>query len=171
MERAGFEADKKRIFLFNRLNGETIDLTGAYDMSADELVWSKDSKIIYFTGANKIYNSIYRVDVDLKIISTLVESVVASSLELSSDGKTLYFMNQRSTLPHEIFAVNTDKTNFRKITNINGELLSKLQMNEIETFWCEGAEGTKVQSIILKPPFFDPGKTRKTRKEKETAAW
>jgi dipeptidyl aminopeptidase/acylaminoacyl peptidase len=157
MERAGFEADKKRIFLYNRLNGETIDLSGEYDLSAGEIVWSKDSKSIYFTAANKVYNSIYKADVELKLISTVVEAVVASSLEISSDGNTLYFLNQKSTLPYEIFAVNTDKTKFRKITDINGKLLSELKMNEIETFWCEGAEGTKVQSIILKPPFFEPG--------------
>jgi dipeptidyl aminopeptidase/acylaminoacyl peptidase len=31
-------------------------------------------------------------------------------------------------------------------------------MNDVETFWCEGAEEVKVQSIILKPQFFDSGK-------------
>ena len=31
-------------------------------------------------------------------------------------------------------------------------------MNPVETFWCEGANGDKVQSILVKPPFFDPNK-------------
>ncbi len=26
-------------------------------------------------------------------------------------------------------------------------------MNNVETFWSDGAEGAKVQSIIVKPPF------------------
>lgn len=29
-------------------------------------------------------------------------------------------------------------------------------MNEIETFWSKGADGKPVQSILVKPPFFDP---------------
>ena len=156
MERAGFEADKQRIMLYNKVTKETINLSGDYDISAGQIVWSKDSKSIYFTAANKIYNSIYKIDIKNKFISTVVESVVASSLQLSSDGKTLYFKNQRSTLPDEIFAINTDKLNFRKITDVNGELLSKIEMNNVETFWCEGAEEAKVQSILVKPPFFDP---------------
>jgi dipeptidyl aminopeptidase/acylaminoacyl peptidase len=158
MERAGFEADKQRIILYDRITKNSTDLTGNYDFSAGEIVWAKDSKSIYFTAANKIYNSIFKVDLNTKLISTVIESVVASSLKLTTDGKKLFFKNQKSTLPNEIFVINTDKSNFRKITDVNGNLLSQLEMNDIETFWCDGAEGTKVQSIILKPPFFDANK-------------
>jgi len=158
MERAGFEADKQRIMLYNTQTEKTINLTGNYDLSAGELVWSKDSKSIYFTTANRIYNSIFKIDVTTKLISTFIESVVASSLKLSADGKTLFFKNQKSTLPNEIFSINTDKTNFRKITDLNGKLLSTIQMNEVETFWATGAEDAKVQSILVKPPFFDSKK-------------
>ena len=156
MERAGFEADKQRIMLYNTFTGKTTNLTGDYDLSAGELVWAKDSKSIYFTSANKIYNSIFNINLQTKLVSTVVESVVASSLKLSNDGKTLFFRNQRSTMPNEIFSLKTDKSNFRQITDLNGKLLSALDMNEVETFWSVGAEDTKVQSILVKPPFFDP---------------
>jgi len=158
MERAGFEADKQRIMLYNRITSETTNLTGNYDLSADELIWSKDSKEIYFIAANKIYNSLFKIDVNTKLISTIIESVVASDLKLSSDGRTIYFLNQKSSLPKEIFAINTDKSDFRKITSVNEKLLSTLEMNEVETFWTIGAEEAKVQSILVKPPFFDPDK-------------
>jgi len=158
MERAGFEADKHRIMLYNRQNGNTTDLSGEYDFSAGQLIWAKDSKSIYFTAANQIYNSIFVIDINTKLMSTVIENVVASSLTLSGDGKTLFFKNQKSTLPNEIFSINIDKSNFRKITNINSELLSELDMNEVETFWAMGAEDTKVQSILVKPPFFDSNK-------------
>jgi dipeptidyl aminopeptidase/acylaminoacyl peptidase len=157
MQRAGFEADKQRIMLYDRMSQKLIDLTGDYDLSADELVWSNDSKSIYFTAANKIHKSIFKVDLNTQLVASMVESVVASDLKLSGDGNILYFKNQRSTLPYEIFAINTDKRNFRRITNVNSDLLSKLEMNEVETFWCEGAEETEIQSIILKPPFFKQG--------------
>ncbi len=158
MERAGFEADKQRIMLYDRFSKNIINLSGAYDISAGELVWAKDSKAIYFTAANKIYNSIYKIDIDTKLISTIVERVVASDLKISHNGKVLFFKNQSSTMPNEIFAINTDKSNFRKVTNINEKLLAKIEMNPVETFWSVGAEGTKVQSILVKPPFFDSAK-------------
>ena len=158
MKRAGFEADKHRIMIYNRITKSITNLTEEYDISAGELVWAKDSKSIYFTAANKIYNSIYRIDINSKFLTTIAEKVVVSSIKLSKDGKTLYFKNQSSTFPYEIFAINTDKTNFRKITNINGNLLSTIKMNPTETFWSVGAEKTKIQSILVKPPFFDSSK-------------
>jgi dipeptidyl aminopeptidase/acylaminoacyl peptidase len=67
-------------------------------------------------------------------------------------------MQQRSTMPYEIFSMNTDGSNLRQITNLNTKRLAEIEMNPVETFWSEGAEGAKVQSIMVKPPFFDPAK-------------
>ena len=61
-------------------------------------------------------------------------------------------------MPYEIFAMNNDGSNVHQLTFMNKELLSKLEMNPIETFWSPGAAGAKVQSILVKPPFFDPNK-------------
>ncbi len=158
MKRAGFEADKQSIILYNRITKTHTNITEQYDISAGQLVWAKDSKSIYFTAANKIYNSIYRIDIENKFLTLIAEKVVASSLKLSNDGKTLYFKNQSSTYPYDIFSINTDKTNFKRITNINNKLLAKIEMNPVETFWSIGAEDTKVQSILVKPPFFDSSK-------------
>lgn len=41
---------------------------------------------------------------------------------------------------------------------MNKDMLANIEMNSIEIFWCEGAEGAQVQSILLKPPFFEEGK-------------
>ena len=64
MKRAGFEADKKDLILFDRKTGKMKNLTEDYDRSVDEFVWAPDSKIIYFTAGNEIYSSIYKLNVD-----------------------------------------------------------------------------------------------------------
>ncbi|MCB9249781.1 MAG: S9 family peptidase [Ignavibacteriales bacterium] len=158
MERAGFEADKKRLMLYNRTAGITTDISAAFDLSASEIIWSADAKSIYFIAANKIYNSIYKVDIESQKLKTVIENVVASSLKLSPYGDKLYFKNQKSTLPEEIFSINVDGTKLTQITYVNSELLSKIEMNDVETFWAEGAQSAQVQSILVKPPFFDPSK-------------
>jgi dipeptidyl aminopeptidase/acylaminoacyl peptidase len=80
------------------------------------------------------------------------------NLLISPDGKKLFFKQQRSNLPFEIFSITTEGKELTQLTFLNKELLDKIEMNEIETFWCEGAEGAKVQSILVKPPFFDESK-------------
>jgi len=159
MKRAGFEADKLDLILFDRKTGEIENLTEDFDNSVSEFIWSPDSKVIYFTSGNEINNSIYKLDIDDDEIELFHQNNYNTNIQLSKDGKTLYFLKQRSDLPNEIFSQSTDgKNTLKRITFTNEEILSQLEMNSVETFWCEGANGDKVQSIIVKPPFFDPNK-------------
>ncbi len=158
MEREGFESDKQRILLFDRKTGKITNLSDNFDFSAQNIVWSPDSKYIYFTAANKIYNSIFKVNIATKEFSTVLEQRVNSSVTISPDGKKLFFKQQRSTQPYELFSISIDGKELKQITSVNAGLLSKIEMNEIETFWSEGAGGTPVQSILVKPPFFDQRK-------------
>jgi dipeptidyl aminopeptidase/acylaminoacyl peptidase len=159
MKRTGFEADKKDLILFNRKTGEAKNLTENFDKSVDEIIWTPDSKTIYFTAANEIYNSIYKFDIKSGTIDLFHKENYNTNIQLSKDGKTLFFLKQRSDLPNELFSLSTDgKGALMRITFTNVEIISQLEMNPVETFWCEGANGDKVQSILVKPPFFDPNK-------------
>ncbi len=159
MKRAGFEADKKDLILYNRKTGEMKNLTDDFNKSIDEFSWTSDSKTIYFPAANEIYNSIYKLDVKTGNVELFHKENFNTNIQLSKNGKTLFFLKQRSDLPSEIFSLSTDgENNLKRITFTNEEVLSQLEMNSVETFWCEGANGDKVQSILVKPPFFDPNK-------------
>lgn len=159
MERAGFEADKRNLILFDRTTGDKKILTQNIDRSVEEFIWSSDSKIIYFTSQNGIYSSIYKLNIESETTELFYEENYNTNIKLSDNGKNLFFLKQRSDLPSEIFSISTDgKNTLRQITYTNKESLSQLEMNAIETFWSDGAEGQKVQSILLKPPFFDPNK-------------
>lgn len=90
MSRAGFEGDKQRIMLYNRNLKIETDLTTSIDLSAAEIIWSQDSKYIYFTAANTIYTSIYKIDVSSKELFTITEEVDASSITLSPSGDKIF---------------------------------------------------------------------------------
>jgi dipeptidyl aminopeptidase/acylaminoacyl peptidase len=159
MKRAGFETDKREVILFNRKSGYVKNLTEEFDRSTEEFIWSPDSKTIFFTAGNEIHSSIYKLDINSGKIDLFHKDNYNTSIQLSKDGKTLFFLKQKSDLPSEIFAQSTDgKSTLRRITFINEEILSPLEMNPVETFWCDGANGDKVQSILVKPPFFHSNK-------------
>jgi dipeptidyl aminopeptidase/acylaminoacyl peptidase len=44
------------------------------------------------------------------------------------------------------------------LTSPNDALLKQLSLTSLEDFWFAGAEGTKVQGFIVRPPNFDPSK-------------
>ena len=159
MKRAGFEADKKDIILFERKTGKMKNITEELDRSVEEFIWSPNSKTIYFTAQNEINNSIYKLDIESGKIDLFHKDNFNTSISISNDGKTLFFLKQRANLPTEIFSISTDgKNTLQQVTSVNKELLSQIEMNPVETFWCEGANGDKVQSILVKPPFFDSSK-------------
>jgi len=158
MKHAGFEADKKRLALYS-VKAKTVNYVPLdADLSIGEIVWAKDSKSIYFTAANEIYNSIFNVNIKNGKVKTVLKKRVNVNLLLANNGKTLFFKQQRSTQPYEIFSIGTNGKSLTQITHINAGLLKNIEMNDIETFWSSGAGGTKIQSILVKPPFFDSSK-------------
>lgn len=158
MERAGFEADKQRLMLYDRKTGTSKSLTDNVDLSVSEIVWSPDSKSIYFNAYNEVYESVYKLDLTTQKVSTLLKEYHNTSLMISPNGKLLYFKQQRSNMPHEIFSLSSDGKNMKQISSVNKARLDDIEMNSIETFWSKGADDTPVQSIIIKPPFFDASK-------------
>ena len=158
MARAGFEADRKTIMLYNRQTGETRNLSEKIDLTAGQIIWSPDSKYLYFEAPNQIYNSIYRIAAVNGDLVCFQKENDNNAMVLSADGETLFFKKMKSTMPMEIFKMKTNGGGSEQITNVNQELLSQLALNEIENFWSPGAEGAKVQSLVVKPPFFDASK-------------
>jgi len=158
MSRAGFEADKSSLMLYDRETKKLKNLTENTDYSVNEIVWSGDSKYIYYNSSNTINESIYRIDIASGKSELLLEQHDNFNINISPDGNKLYFKQQRSTLPFEIFSYDIQTKNLKQLTSLNAGILSELEMNNTETFWSIGAEGAKVQSILIKPPFFDLSK-------------
>jgi len=158
MERPGYEADKLRIMLYDRKTGALKSLTDKYDLSAAEVIWSPDSKTIYFNAANEINESVYSLDINTGVLTTILKEKVNTSILIAPDNKTIYFLQQRANLPNEVFSIKTDGKELTQLTYVNKDLLSRFDLKEAETFWSQGAGNVKVQSIILKPPFFDKNK-------------
>lgn len=156
--RAGFESDKQSILLYDRATHKTTNLTSKIDYSVGQILWSPDQKYIYFDADREAYHSIFKVNVATGEYSVLVKDGFNTNMKISADGKTLYFDRQQTTLPTEIFSVNTDGSDLKQITSVNHELLSQIQFGDFSTFWSAGAAGAKVQSILVKPPFFDANK-------------
>ena len=53
MERAGFEADRNRIMVFDREQGSIRDVTSGLDQTAHGAVWAPDSKSLIFSSETK----------------------------------------------------------------------------------------------------------------------
>jgi len=156
---AGYEADRWRVMIYDRAAGRIENLTETFDRSADELAWSPDSKTIYFTAENETQKPIYAMAARFGAQpKQIISDTYNTAISFSADGKALVFARTSLTLPAEVFAASSDGANVRQLTHQNDSILAGLEMNAPETFWFDGAEATKVQAMLIRPPKFDPTK-------------
>lgn len=156
MERAGFEADQKRIIIYNRNSKKLENLMTDQKLSAEEIIWSADSKTIYFTAQLKGYVPLFKLDIATKKITQISNKYFIKAINIAEKNKIL-FLSQSARSPYEIFSINLTNNNVEKISSINDELLSTLELSHFEEFWFDGANGDKVHGFIMKPPFFEEG--------------
>jgi dipeptidyl aminopeptidase/acylaminoacyl peptidase len=156
---AGYESDRWRVMLYDRQSGKNENLSEGFDRSAEELAWSPESKTIYFTAENETQKQVYAMATHAGAPpKPIIADTYNAAISLSADGKTLAFERTSLTMPGEVFAAAGDGTNARQLTHQNDKLLAALEMNAPETFWFEGAEKTKVQAMLIRPPNFDASK-------------
>jgi dipeptidyl aminopeptidase/acylaminoacyl peptidase len=155
----GYESDRWRVMLYDRQSGKIQSLTDNFDRSAANLVWSADSKNIYFTAEDETLQPVYvmseKPGAEPK---KLIAGTFNTSISLSADGKTLAFERTSLTMPAEVFAANADGTSIRQLSHHNDAALAQLDLSAAETFSFTGAEGVKIGAMLLRPPAFDATK-------------
>jgi dipeptidyl aminopeptidase/acylaminoacyl peptidase len=155
----GYEADRWRVMRYDRHTEKIEDLTEKFDRSAAGLAWSPDSKTIYFTAENETLSPIYALD---SRGGAEPKKVVAegfnTGVSMSRDGKIMAFERTSLTMPAEVFVAAGDGTKAKQLTHHNEALLAQLDMPSPETFWFEGADGSRVQAMLIRPPKFSAAK-------------
>jgi len=156
MSRPGFEADRYRLMLFDLKKNHT-ELTVNFPNPVGMFEWTADSRAILFLVEERGFHGIYSVDLKSKVISKVFGGHFINSFRQSADGRLLLSI-QTARMPSELFSYNLQTKELKQITFLNNDLLTVLEMNDLESFWFKGANDDSVQGFILKPPFFDPKK-------------
>jgi dipeptidyl aminopeptidase/acylaminoacyl peptidase len=156
MEKAGFEADRNRLMLFDRKSKQTTDLTGDFTLSVEEIIWSPDSKHIYFSASDAANKSVFRLSIKDKKIKPVLKGHYVSNL-VFLNAHTLAFNKQSMRRSNEIYTLNLKSNSLQQLTRFNDEIMEEYELPAYEEFWFVGALGEKVQGFIMKPPGFQKG--------------
>jgi dipeptidyl aminopeptidase/acylaminoacyl peptidase len=156
--RAGFEADRWRLMLYDRETGKSRAISNAIDNSVESFTFSPDNKKIYAVVLERGGQPVYELSPDNVSIKKLISLGFNDDLKVSSDGKTFIFTRNSATRPVEIFRANADGTNATQITRINEEVMAQFGLRAAEEISWEGAGKAKVYGYIVKPANFDASK-------------
>ncbi len=163
MARAGFEADKQSLVIYQRQLEQTRNATANWDRSVGDLVWRPDSEALYFTAEDHGEAPIWSLALDEEN-PTQVARLHAGDLIFSKDGRSLFFSRDSVAAPAEIARVEVSDSrtaaapNVTYVTHVNDALLSQIAMQPLEPFTFKGADNADVQGFLVRPPGFDPSK-------------
>jgi dipeptidyl aminopeptidase/acylaminoacyl peptidase len=156
---AEYESDRWRLLLYDRAGGKQIALTEPFDRSVDEIVWSADSKRIYFTAENEGEKPFYEIPASAASAPReILKDTYNEALSVSADGSRFAFLRSSLTMPAEIFTSHSDGSGAEQLSHHNAARLAALDINPPESFWFEGAGGTRVEGMMIRPPHFDASK-------------
>src|SRR5947199_8482182 len=173
--RAGFEADKWRLFVQDRQSGETRDLTETFDRWVGSFTWKSDSSLIIFAADDRGGSELCAASPEGKLFypSELFSSTSSKTEiplhydDLVYSDHNLYFGLAQIDAPTEIWQVNgrigesyaqRGSVKMSGVTGMNHALLSQIDMQPVESFTFKGANNEEVQGFMVKPPGFDPNK-------------
>lgn len=178
MERNGYESDKARIFVQELgFSGESVSLGERHELTADfkynaaGLVWSADSKTIYFNalaeGLQGIFKAVSADDFKTSSIGRITPDDwwfdFGSPWAVKEDGKgglTLLATYTSMDFPTELVAVNcgSNGVEYKQITNENEHILSQLAEHKTEMRYVKTVDGQDMLTWVLFPPQFDESK-------------
>ena len=172
MARAGFEADKESLMVYQRESGQLRNATAEWDRSVGSYTWTPDSKGFFLTAEDRGEAPIWSLPLDAKQ-PFQVARLHADELAISRDGKSLFFSNASSQAPNEIARLDlsewqssaaagqTKERTLLKptaLTRMNEPVLAQIEMQPLEQFTFKGAANAEVQGFMVRPPGFEPNK-------------
>ena len=167
MRRDGYEADQQRIMVCDFENGTTCrtrQLAASLDRDASGLVWSPDSKGLYYSalhnGVQKLFYTTLE-DNTRQLTSDEEKYDFFSPFGVLDGGRTLLASNYCLNRPVELISLSVEDEGYaqwKALTDENGHILSQLDEPTSESIWLETVDGKQMQCWVLYPPHFDPSK-------------
>jgi dipeptidyl aminopeptidase/acylaminoacyl peptidase len=153
--RAGYESDRWRLMALERATGRVTSLTENLDRWVNSFAWSPDSATLFFTTGDRGRQAIETIPV------TGGSSRIAASadgelddMQLTRDLKTMVYTQQTGVSPTEVYRAASTGGAPVALTHLNDQTLNAYQTTPLEEFWVDAADGSRIQSFVIKPYAF-----------------
>jgi dipeptidyl aminopeptidase/acylaminoacyl peptidase len=120
--------------------------------------WSKDGRYVYVVSAEEGRANLKRIDAE----TGRVEALTAGDHDVYSysatpDGSKVAVAVSNPTRIGDLFLLEAP-LHMTRLTHMNDDLFSKLNLTEPEMIWYKSFDGKRIQAWVQRPPDFQPGK-------------
>ncbi len=153
MERPGFESDRFRVVLRDWTTGDSRKLTEDWDRSPAAFAWAPDGKRIYAIADHLGQRPLFAIDLAGGAPRIVVGEGTVRSIGFAG-GRVVYGLDHLRS-PVELYSVDPDGSDVRRVTHVNDAKVAAARMGEPEQFTFEGWNGETVYGYVVKPAEFD----------------
>ncbi len=153
-----YESDRFRIGLIDLSNGKKRVLTENFDNWINGILWSNDSRTIYFDADEKSYTPVFSISLNDQKISKIIPDISVGGYTISPSDEKLYYTYRLMHKPADIYSFDLKNKKETRLTNHNYDITQEVDFRIAEHLWINGADGKKVHTLLVKPSGFDPSK-------------
>ena len=147
--RAGNEADKERLMVWNSETGLVKELTKNFDYNATNVIWD-GSEALWFLAPMEATHQLCRVDMNgnVSVLTRGDHDINAVSI---ANGKAVADICTISS-PSELYEIDLKDGAITQLTFINQPILDKIRLGKVEKRWVETTDGKQMLTWVILPP-------------------
>lgn len=152
----GFYADKGRLMLHTRGDGNMRELFTEWDRSASGLIWARDSRRLF--GSIDDAGTLRTYELPLDGAPRKITGEGSFSALAVTDNGTLFGLHESFIEPPTLVRIDLKSGTANKVSTINDALLANTDLGTYESVTYKGANGHDIQMWVNYPPGFDRNK-------------
>lgn len=153
----GFYADTARLMIYDLAAKTTRELTGNWDRSVSNFVWSNDSRSFFASIDDAGTSRLYQIDARSGKERAITKDTSFNSPALAGNN-VLVATNESFMFPARLVKVDIRNGRTTRLDSFNDELLAKTELGSYESVTYKGADGNDIQMWVHYPAGFDKSK-------------
>ena len=158
MERDGYEADLKRLFVQDLKTEQKTFLTDGFEYDVDELQWAANSQSIFFLSTKHAEAQLWEIALKGRKIRQITTGM-HDYTSLDVQGDKILAGRQSYIEPTDLYLVDIKTGAAKQLTAENKSTLDGLAPISVEKRWVKTTDGGNMLVWVVLPPNFD--KTKK----------
>lgn len=147
-----------KLYVMNRDGSNPRLLSADLDRTPRNLMWSGDSRTIYFNIDSEGTRNLYAATLDGRVRRVTDGTHMLGVSDIDRNGQAVGVLTSYHE-PGDVVSFNVRRPNrIAQLTFVNDDILNHIELGEVEEVWYTSVDDLRIQGWIIKPPDFDPNK-------------